>query len=559
MGRNKIMLYGLLLVPVLLLTVAVASVGDARARYINTDSWYTSLTVEPAGQVTGNCLTEGGQTVLLGQMELQELQVPFTMNSPQTVSGVFDWEVREGADYLQAGLLLGEEVITKQTAVELAAGESIFDLQLMPTEQALTSVHEEITVTVRVSWITQTQTLTADFRTALPALTEAAQTPSDPDTPSEPSETTDTTETTEQETVDASQEQQPAVITETEETTSSTEETTTPTEETTAPTEETTTPTEETTAPTEETTTPTEETTAPTEETTTPTEETTAPTEETTEPTEETTEPTEETTDPTQPDSEVEGASAVKLSSLTAFGREHYLPVIITVPQGADRVVLTGSISVEQTQADADQSGEASEEQAQTQTLSQLPPFTRYSPDGGSSWYLLYYGGAVELNIASDTQRLLLLLDLSATEEADALTLQAQAYAGQASVGTAEHTARLSDTLPVTAGSEPWILSDKERLVLQLDPAWSGCVLEYTVEMLTADKNLETVEYIPVELSEDTLYAVRDTQEDSDELTLRLGKELPQAGTYRITFTWKLEAFCFATEQKSFFINYSSD
>ena len=54
MGRNKIMLYGLLLALVLLGTVAVASVGDTQARYINTDSWYTSLTVEPAGQVTSN-------------------------------------------------------------------------------------------------------------------------------------------------------------------------------------------------------------------------------------------------------------------------------------------------------------------------------------------------------------------------------------------------------------------------------------------------------------------------------------------------------------------------
>ena len=62
-----------------------------------------------------------------------------------------------------------------------------------------------------------------------------------------------------------------------------------------------------------------------------------------------------------------------------------------------------------------------------------------------------------------------------------------------------------------------------------------------------------------MELSEDTLYAIRDTQESLDTLTLRLGKKLPQAGTYRIIFTWKLEDLCFATEQTSFFINYSSD
>ena len=513
MGRNKTILYGLLLALMVLAVTAAVSVGDAQGRYVNTDTWYTALKMDPTAQVSSNCLVEGGQTVLLGYMELEPEQtlVPFTLNASQTVTGIMSWSSSD-PDYLQAGVLLDSEVITQETALELPEGGSVADLQLIPTEAARNTVHEALTVTVTVRWIMQEQTVSADFQVILPAVEELPETPADPDTPSDtedPSETpegteqvpSDTPEETEQENGDTTQEQQPAVTSETDE----------PSE--------------------------------PIDDTTGTPDDTTGTPDDTT----------------TEPDSEVEGASAVKLSSLTAFHREHYLPVIITVPQGSTQVLLTGSTTVEDTQTEDTQSGDTPAEQAETESGLRLPPFTRYSPDGGSSWYLLYYGGNIELNVPSGTQQIPLLLDLAGTEKTDVLNLQAQVYADGVSVGTAKHSLQLSDTPAVTAGSDPWILSDGKRLVLQLNPAWSECHLAYTVEMLTADKNLETVEYIPVELSEDTLYAIRDTQESLDTLTLRLGKKLPQAGTYRITFTWKLEDLCFATEQTSFFINYSSD
>ena len=538
MGKKKTILYALLLTGLLLTGALLGSTGRAQARYVNQDIWYTALSVSPDARITSNCLVGGGQTVLLGNMELQERLIPFALNSTHTVPCTVDWEIpQDQAEYLQAGMLLNGDPVTKNVTVELPAGENMADLQLIPTQMALETVHDQIDVTVQVRWTTGTQTLSADFRVTLPAVTALPELPEDTQPPEEetqPEETQTPSETEPSVEEPTEDPQTPEMITETEPATEP-EETTAPTEpeETTAPTEP-----EETTAPTEpeETTAPTEpeETTAPTEpeETTTPTEpeETTAPTEP-----EETTTPTEpeETTPPTQPD--VEPVSPVQLRSLAHFSREYYLPAVIDHPQGTDRVVLSARNDAKETMP--------------------LPPFTRYSTDGGTEWYLLYYGGSPELTPQTATQTSV-LLDFSCVEETwDTLTLYTQAYAGESCIGSVEHICAASSESAVSAASEPWILREKEHLTLRLNPDWSACTLEYTLQMLTEDKTTGELVYIPVELSEEGLSA----QHNGDTLVFRLGKEKCGAGAYRITFTWKFEELCFAVKQTSFFINYSSD
>ena len=559
MVHKKTIAYSLLLALLLAGAALILGTGTTQARYVNTDTWYTALTVTPDARVTSNCLTEGSQTVLLGKLELEglpgghETQIPFTLNSTHTVMGTIDWDIpQEQAEYLQAGILLNGQAVTKQVETELPSGENTADLQLFPTQKALETVHEEITVTVSVRWTAGTQTISADFRVTLGALTQLPEPPEDTQPPEEetdPEQTEPSTETEPSEEETTEDPQIPEVLTETEpatepEETDPTEpEETDPTEpEETDPTEpKETDPTEpEETDPTEpEETDPTEpEETDPTEpEETDPTEpEETDPSEpEETDPTEpEETEPTEpEETEPTEPD--VEPVSPVQIRSLEEFSREYFLPAVITFPQGTDRAVLSAV--------------------TETGETAPLPPFIRYSLDGGTEWYLLYYGGAVELTLQSVTQAAV-LLDLSAVDgQLLSLTLHAHAYAGEKSVGTAEHTCLVSSVPPVAANSEPWLLSAKKQLVLQLNPAWADCTLEYTVQMLTEDETTGEIGYVPVELSWDSLFA----QKTGDSLVFELGSEKPGAGAYRVTFTWKFEELCFAVEQASFFINYSSD
>ena len=78
-----------------------------------------------------------------------------------------------------------------------------------------------------------------------------------------------------------------------------------------------------------------------------------------------------------------------------------------------------------------------------------------------------------------------------------------------------------------------------------------------TQEMLTMTEN-QTLVYRPITLSANGLYGKYTDFDLTHNLVFRVGKNLPQAGTYRLNMKWSYEGICFAKTQTTFFINYAA-
>ena len=114
----------------------------------------------------------------------------------------------------------------------------------------------------------------------------------------------------------------------------------------------------------------------------------------------------------------------------------------------------------------------------------------------------------------------------------------------------------------------PLVLSEAEKLlgpvltfenVLQFvfPLEWEEAELEYSVEFLTMNAD-QTLEYIPVELTEERLQATYSKNETDHVLTLQLGQKFAQPGTYRVRMVWSYEGICFIDTQTTLFANCSA-
>ena len=195
---------------------------------------------------------------------------------------------------------------------------------------------------------------------------------------------------------------------------------------------------------------------------------------------------------------------------------------------------------------------------AQGQTvLEDFPRYTRYSLDGGSSCYMLYYDDTIALN-PQQGEVLTVLLDLSHTNlENSRVILGAELQEG-GEVATCAVT--------LVSESARWaqfpnrILSVNQPLEIPISEQGTEFTLEYSLEMLTTikseDGRTETMVYVPVELTKDGLWAELTTGETGTKLVLSIGEKLPQAGTYRISLSWTSEESVIAQMQETIFINY---
>lgn len=175
MTKRKTTTYWLLLTGILLLVTAAILVRPARSHYINTTVWNTALYPEESVP-TSNCLVAGGQTILLGKLDLTNEQgevitssYPFTLSAP---NGMLDWRVSY-SDSSQVSYLTANV-----TAVENEKGTMDAALELTPD---LTVAHPEVTADITVTWTVGLDTLSGTFHVTIPEVVKV------------PDETTDDT------------------------------------------------------------------------------------------------------------------------------------------------------------------------------------------------------------------------------------------------------------------------------------------------------------------------------------------------------------------------------
>ena len=166
----------------------------------------------------------------------------------------------------------------------------------------------------------------------------------------------------------------------------------------------------------------------------------------------------------------------IQLAVPTAFALDRCLPVKLTVTGSAELVTIGMDIN-------------------------DFPALTRYSTDGGQSWYQLYFGGAVELQLSNEEPAWpqLLLLDFSRTDvkPEDVLTLTAGA---DGEVLAQSDTVTVSAPVPQsTAVPVLWLPTEEERAALDgyLNPPPTE-----PMEPTETQPEAQTVEDTPTEITE---------------------------------------------------------
>jgi len=564
--KNRISLYCLLLLCVLVAGSVLGSVGVTQARYGDTVSSPAVLKAS-AMDISSNCLVsadDAARTVLLGEIDLEiSMTVPFwLLSSGESRKVKLNWGVTdpEHKEYLSIGLMVGSDMLTAGEAMELPEDIRL-DLQLYmaPTEIARTTAHGKTKINV---YVTLDDTMWGTFQVILPEVgateAEIAEVAAEISETPEPEE-----EPATEPNVTPEPEVEPAAeltieLSETPEATEEPTPTPTPTVEPTAgptmaPTED---PTAEPTP--EPTVAPTAEPTA--EPTPTPTVEPTA--EPTPTPTmEPTPEPTVEPTTTPEPTANPyeEQEALMELEAMAAFDPTRQLPVVMTL---ADHITSVRFGTVEVSEEDTDKEEAGTEEIiteaiiTEIKTLEALPDYTMFSVDNGNSYYMVYGDFVPELVVHDITTiPLLILMDFRYTKltQDEELTIGMEAYMGNELRKTC--TAVTAATESVTAENQMGaILNFENTLEFTLPQKWKEATLKYSVEYMTMTEN-QGLEYIPVNLSQDGLQVTYINDESNHRLELELGQKFNRPGTYRITISWSYNGLCYDTTQTTFFVN----
>ena len=219
------------------------------------------------------------------------------------------------------------------------------------------------------------------------------------------------------------------------------------------------------------------------------------------------------------------------VSTLDSFSLEGSLPINMLLPENSMTLIVSLDGGV-------------------------LPAFTRYSVDGGESWYMLYYGGSIHVDAAQMTvfeDDQYLLLDLYRTEwdSTQPLYLSAAAdteegrYIGGA---VSEATAELFQTY---TAETPLMMNADSMLELPVPESWAECEKEVCLKLLELSDGLPAYRTI-------TDDSIRVEVGEVDNVTVSVGDTLPTAGTYCLTIRYKCGGICFAESEITFFMNYSA-
>lgn len=599
MASNRIKVYWLLLLVLLYMTSVVLSVGETQARYETTVVQTTVVQSQPKG-ITSNCLVSKNEvplTVLVGELSMyRSTAVSFWLKSTGgNATGKLAWSVAdpEHAQYLKITMASGMDSIDSNVEVDLLKDAKMeITMTLLPTETARNSEHEAMKINVLVTW---GEEMWGTFQVILPEVKKEVP-EGDSDTASETEKNEDPEQIIDENTSTVLPEQTQNAesdSTGTESTASNqvenklTETTTLATMETAmsvseggeTPGDEQTPeqpdnadeipvdPTEETgeTELSDPTVAATESADATTEPTADPTAETTVPTGEATDPTEESTEPADEPAEEIQPEE-----NPIRMETLRSFDPGEKLPVKIALTEEITAIRIGLLV------ADPEETQNPDEP---VLDFDILPDYTRFSVNGGESYYMMYDGFIAEFALQGMTE-LSVLLDFShaALKEDEDLVLAMEAYIGETLVETCRATVSpdaqeslrttvhslqqpmtVEDTAvpAVTEASAVAILSRDNVLEYTLPLDWADKDLEYSVQILTRAADGSLV-YNHVPLSDSSLSATYTNYSGTHNLVFQLGETLPQAGTYRLNMKWSYEGICFAEQQTTFFINYSA-
>jgi len=561
MLKKRIKVCWSLLLAVLLAANMLLSIGVTQARYENTGT-AVAIVKSPGAEVGSNCLVtdqDAPRTVLLGQMDLYgSTCVPFwLLASEADATEKLNWGVSDPqyTDYLNISVFAGFEELEANSELELLEDIRMdLLLCLKPTEKAITTVHERMTIYVHVTWGDE---MWGTFQVVLPEVREKIDLGEfdvyypepEVDPPTEPSAEASTEPSTEPST-EASTEPSTEPSTE-----ASTEPSTEPSTE--ASTEPSTEPSTE--ASTEPSTEPSTE--ASTEPSTEPSTE--ASTEPSTEPS------TEASTEPsTEPSTEASAGSSSEpsteptakyMKTLQSFNPLEQLPVLIELPKG----ITTIRLGV-QTEREKITSFEA------------FPDYTMFSLDGGASYYMLYGGYIPEFTL-DDVTAVPVLLDFryakldciyEDTDENEKMNLAMETYVEGVLSETDVAVIEIHD---IQSG-KLFVNEDQQRLEAELPGPvltfdnnlefifpleWEDAELNYSVERLTMTED-QTLTYVPVTVTKDGVDVVYTCTQYVHRLVLQLGEQFTTPGTYRINMTWTYEDICFWNKQITFFINGSA-
>lgn len=381
MKRPRVKAYLALLTTLILLAGSLGAVGTAQARVTGTTAVVNTVLLPQPGAISSDCLLgDGKQIILLGELEAWEsVEAEFTLETTRDISGQLVWYTNSGVPVETEVDFWMEEGEGSLSEDHLLEMEAGAKAIVTLTITAVEEILRAQTVDVQVIC----EDLLGIFRVEL--IPDQAETE-----PTEPSEPEETQPSEPEETIPPELDQpvdpiDPIAPSEPEHTTHSQEpdvEVVTDEPGTEAPTD----PSDPTEPADPEPSDPTE----PENPETTP-------------------------TDPSEPPESPE--AAVELAALREFELTGLLPLKLSASGDADLLRL----------------GLADGEP--------LPEFTRYSTDGGESWYLLYFGGyiIIEEPLSQEEQDHLFLMDFSRTEmETDVpVMLEAEATLDGAYTGIA--------------------------------------------------------------------------------------------------------------------------
>ena len=219
-----------------------------------------------------------------------------------------------------------------------------------------------------------------------------------------------------------------------------------------------------------------------------------------------------------------------------------------------------------------------------------FPDYTMFSLDGGASYYMLFGDHLPEFGLDGVTSVPVLLdfsyADLSESvrsvddgkETSEKLTLAMEAYTGERmrkcvtvdvlpdmqetamdsvypQIKAVDGSLRITEESASEMEQFPQLVLTTDHTLEVLFPVeWKDAKLDYAVDMLTMTEE-QTLEYAPVELTKDGMYATYHLDENTHKIVLRIGQKLVQSGTYRLNITWSYEDVDYVNKQITFFVN----
>lgn len=543
MAKNKIKLYWILLLMLLYTGSLVLGVGETQARYDSVAIGTAFLESQPV-EIISDCLVgpeDPAVTVLLGEVN-QPIDVKFWLKSVGAdAKGDLAWGIldAEEAEYLELTMYAydGRELTADEAeGVELVKDEKMeLTLSIRPTTDALNTPHDMMKINVIVTW---GEEMWGTFQVILPAVQEQpsddqSESTTEEDPEEEPS---DNDEIVEEE--DPEEEPDENLI----ETVLSEKETDLQ-EEPEAISQE--------------------EPENGDEGDPDQTEKTDLELEPIVEPPE---------ADPENPEEYEEEESPIQLKTVPNSDPGEMIPLYLKVSDDITSVRLGTENTVD---------GETS--------FHPFPDRTRFSLDGGKSFYMMHTGYYVNFMLEAPAAEEMTTDELLGTTESTvlldfryaqldsnpALNFAMEAYNDTTILEKTQVQTMLNGkrffsdkVLPVSeTDTTPTESQDKiryEKKILNRDcymeltfpQTWEEADLEYSVEILTMTEDGQLA-YEIVELSEEALTATYTRNAEEHKLELRIGEKLPQAGTYRLNMNWKYKGVCFKQMQTTFFINYS--